>query len=64
MLAVIGIEVIHVTVFKRYTLIKKWNAMLGHWESVIVSNSFFLLKKISFTQISLYLTKELVHTVK
>ena len=37
---------------------------LSNKESVIVSNSFFLLKKISFTQISLYFTKELVHTVK
>ena len=27
LLAVIGIEVTHVTVFQRYTLIKKWNAM-------------------------------------
>ena len=32
--------------------------------AVIESNSFLLLKKISFTQISLYFTRELVHTVK
>ena len=30
---------------------------------MIVSNSLLLLKKISFTQISLYFTRELVHIV-